>query len=86
MNHKNNSSNSQYFLADLHVHPSLKTFLFNKKLYKCNRTGGAWNPLALRVDLPKVIKGGVNLFLSSVYLPEKKMIKDCKFNCGIEKM
>jgi len=78
MNHKNNSSYNQYFLADLHVHPSLKTFLFNKKLYKYNRAGGAWNPLALRVDLPKVIKGGVNLFLSSVYLPEKKMIKDCK--------
>lgn len=65
--------------VDVHVHPALKTFLFDKKLDKRYRTGGAWDPFAMRVDLPKTIEGGVNAFFSSVYLPEKKMIKDCWF-------
>lgn len=67
----------QTSVIDLHVHPSLKTFLFDKKLSKRYRTGGAWNPLAMRVDLPKIKSGGVNAILSSVYLPERKMIEDC---------
>ena len=71
------NSNNGPIIADIHVHPSLKTFLFNKKSYKRNGTGGAWNPFAMRVDLPKIVEGGVNVLFSSVYLPEKKMIMDC---------
>lgn len=74
---ENVTKNNHSVIADIHVHPSLKTFLFNKKSYKRNKTGGAWNPLAMRVDLPKIVEGGVNVVFSSVYLPEKKMIKDC---------
>ncbi|GAB4376500.1 MAG: hypothetical protein Kow0042_22870 [Calditrichia bacterium] len=67
----------QITVIDLHVHPSLKTFLWNKNLAKRHRTGGAWNPLTLRVDLPKIKDGGVDVLFSSVYLPERRMIKDC---------
>ena len=28
--------------VDLHLHPSLKMYLFGKKLYKNYRSGGAW--------------------------------------------
>ena len=64
-------------VIDLHAHPALKTFLFNKQFYKKHRTGGAWNPLAMRVDLPKISEGGLNAVFSSVYLIEKEMIYDC---------
>lgn len=80
----NSSSNSimdfhnQSIVIDLHAHPPLKTFLFNRQFYKKHKAGGAWNPLAMRVDLPKLIEGGVNAIFSSVYLPEKRMIEDCK--------
>ncbi len=76
MNNNLNSSSDITFI-DLHAHPSLKTYLFNKRLYKKHKTGGAWNPLAMRVDLPKIVEGGVNAIFSSVYLPENKMIMDC---------
>jgi len=65
--------------VDVHVHPALKTFLFDKRMDKRYWTGGAWNPFAMRVDLPKSLEGGINAFFSSVYLPEKKMINDCWF-------
>ena len=62
---------------DLHLHPSLKMYLFGRKLYKRHGTGGAWNPLTMRVDLPKIAAGGMNVLVSSIYIPEREMIKDC---------
>ncbi|MFB0565287.1 MAG: dipeptidase [Candidatus Aminicenantaceae bacterium] len=79
LSESSNHLHDRSLVIDLHVHPSLKTYLFNKKLSKRHKTGGAWNPLTLRVDLPKIIEGGVNAVFSSIYLPEKKMINDCWF-------
>ena len=64
-------------IIDLHVHPSLKIFLFNKKLYRKYPAGGAWNPFFMRVSLPRLQQGGTQAIISSVYLPEPKMIQDC---------
>jgi microsomal dipeptidase-like Zn-dependent dipeptidase len=66
-------------VIDAHVHPSLKTYLFKKKLWKSHKSGGAFNPFTMRVDLPKSIAGGVDAFVSSVYLPERGLLDDCKF-------
>lgn len=57
--------------VDLHAHPSLKTTLWRLDLARRHRSGGAWNPFTLRVDLPKLREGGVGVVVSSVYLPEK---------------
>lgn len=65
--------------VDLHLHPSLKMYLFGKKIYKRNPTGGAWNPLSMRVDLPKIKAGAMNVLVSSIYVPETGMINDCIF-------
>ncbi len=62
---------------DLHAHPSLKVYLFKKKLYKNYPAGGAWNPLTLRVSLPKIKKGGGQTIVCSHYVLEKEMIDDC---------
>ena len=65
-------------VIDAHVHPSLKTYLFKKKLWKAHRSGGAFNPFTMRVDLPKTIAGGVDALVSSIYLPERGLLDDCK--------
>jgi len=65
-------------VVDTHVHPSLKTHLFRKKLHKRHRSGGAFNPFTLRVDLPKTIEGGVDCLVASTYLPERGLLADCR--------
>jgi membrane dipeptidase len=67
----------QPMVIDLHVHPSLKIFLFDKKLYRKYPAGGAWNPFSMRVSLPRLQAGGARAIVTSVYLPEPKMIRDC---------
>jgi membrane dipeptidase len=64
-------------VVDIHAHPSLKIYMFNKKFHERHRTGGAFNPFGMRVDLPKIIEGGVNVLFSSVYVPEKGILDDC---------
>lgn len=66
-------------MFDLHAHPSLKTYLFKKKFHKRYPSGGAWNPFAMRVSLPRLIDGQMSTLVSAIYLPEKKMINDCWF-------
>jgi len=66
-------------VIDMHVHPSLKTYLFSMNMKKRYKTAGGWNPFTLRVDLQKLMEGGVNAILSTVYVPEKMMINDCWF-------
>jgi membrane dipeptidase len=66
-------------VIDAHVHPSLKTYLFKKRLWKTHRSGKAFDPLTMRVDLPKAIAGGVDAFVSSIYLPERGLLDDCRF-------
>jgi len=68
---------SSALVIDAHVHPSLKTFLWRKKIGKTHRSGGAFNPFTMRVDLPKTIAGGVDVLVSSIYLPEKGLLDDC---------
>lgn len=65
-------------VVDAHVHPSLKTHLFRRKLHKRHRSGGAFNPFTLRVDLPKTRAGGVDALIASHHLPERGLIEDCR--------
>jgi microsomal dipeptidase-like Zn-dependent dipeptidase len=64
-------------VIDMHDHPSLKTYLFNKDLGSRHRPGGAFNPFSMRVDLPKIVEGGVTSIFSTIYLPEKGLMDDC---------
>lgn len=65
-------------VVDIHVHPSLKTHIFGHKIWKRHISGGAWWPLTMRVDFPKAIEGGVNVLVSSVYIPELDLLGDCR--------
>ncbi len=65
------------FVADFHAHPANKTYLLKKKLDKRHRSGGAFNPLTMRVDLPRMGEGGVDAVVSAIYLPERDLLSDC---------
>lgn len=67
-------------LIDLHAHPSMKTLLFRQSLsrraWMPARWSGAMNPLLLRTSFANLQKGHVDILLSTVYAPEKKLFQD----------
>ena len=64
-------------VVDLHAHPTLKIALWGKQLADCHRSGGAFDPFSMRVDFPKLKVGGVDVLLSTVYVPERALLADC---------
>jgi len=69
-----NQSNT---IVDIHAHPVLKTYLFDYDLYKKYENPippVEFNPLYLQVSIPKLLKGGIDVVFSTVYLPEKPFI------------
>jgi membrane dipeptidase len=58
-------------VVDLHAHPSLKASLFyralGKRIYPSPR---AFDPFAVRTNFPRLREGGVDVLLSSIYVPE----------------
>ena len=64
-------------VADLHIHPTLKQSLFNLDFRRIYPTSKRMIPFTMRTSLPRLQAGGVNLALSSIYIPEKQMLRDC---------
>ena len=65
-------------IVDLHVHPSLQQQLFHRNLnvrYVINRAFHA-NPLSVRSSFPRLHRGGLDVILSAVYVPERRILKD----------
>ncbi len=65
-----------YFI-DMHCHPSLKTYLFDKSLYEKHHASKDFDPFDMQVDLPKMEEGNVNAILAAHYLPEIGLRKYC---------
>jgi membrane dipeptidase len=63
----------------MHAHPSLKATFFERALTTSFSASKTFNPFSVRTDFDKLTKGGVDVLLSSVYAPEKKIIKDCYY-------
>lgn len=63
--------------VDIHAHPSLITNLFGSELYKCRNVGRFVYPFGLRNNLPSLKAGGVDVLLSSVYVPERSLRDNC---------
>lgn len=65
--------------VDLHMHPSLKSTLFHRDLSaKHNRKllGRATWPMETRTDFHKLKTGGLDVGLSTVYIPEQGWLED----------
>lgn len=64
-------------LTDVHIHPSLKAYLFNRNLWRHYCSGKAFNPFASRTDFKMLHKGGVRVMWAAHYLPERQIFRDC---------
>jgi membrane dipeptidase len=65
-------------IVDLHIHPSLQQQLFHRNLnlrYVISRTFHA-NPLSVRSSFPRLHRGGLDVILSAVYVPERGILRD----------
>lgn len=63
-------------VVDMHMHPTLKTFMLGKNFLKRHYPPGFMFPLTLRTDLDALIAGGVKAFFSVLYMPERDFLED----------
>ncbi len=64
-------------LTDVHIHPSLKTYLFRRSFWKHYWSGKVWDPFASRSDHVMLARGGVGVIWVSHHLPEREIFQDC---------
>jgi membrane dipeptidase len=57
-------------LTDIHAHPAMNAFLWDRDLRRHYWTGRAFDPLASLTDFKMLEKGGVKLLWSSLHIPE----------------
>ncbi len=65
-------------IVDLHIHPSMQQSLFGRRLgmrYAINRKIHG-SPLAVRASFPRMRDGGYDVFMSTIHIPEKGLVKD----------
>jgi microsomal dipeptidase-like Zn-dependent dipeptidase len=61
-------------LTDIHAHPAMNAFLWDRDLRKHYWTGGAFDPLASLSDFKMLEKGGVKVLWSSLHVPEPNYV------------
>jgi membrane dipeptidase len=63
-------------LTDIHAHPAMNAFLWDRDLRKHYWTGNTFDPLASLTDFKMLEKGGVKVLWSSLHIPEPAFF-DC---------
>ena len=66
-------------IVDLHAHPSLKVSLFNRVLTSRLGASRSFDPFSVRTDFPKLKQGGVDVLLSTIYAPERGILRECQY-------
>jgi len=64
-------------LTDVHVHPSLKAYLYNRNLWRHYWSGATFDPFSSRSDFEMLEKGGVGVIWAAHYLPERELLDQC---------
>jgi membrane dipeptidase len=64
-------------LTDIHVHASLKAYLYRRNLWRHYWSGKAWDPFSSRSDFKMLARGGVGVVWVAHYLPERELLSDC---------
>ena len=62
-------------LTDIHAHPAMNAFLWDRDLRRHYFTGRAFNPLASLTDFQMLARGGVKVLWSSLHIPEREYFK-----------
>jgi microsomal dipeptidase-like Zn-dependent dipeptidase len=65
-------------LTDIHAHPAMNAFLWDRDLRRHYWTGSTFNPLSSLSDFKMLKKGGVKVLWSSLHIPEREYFQ-CKF-------
>ncbi len=67
-------------VVDIHAHPALKAALFHRDLTRRSKLIQAffWPP-DVRTNFPALRDGGVDVLLSAIYAPEKRLVDDFAF-------
>jgi membrane dipeptidase len=59
-------------MTDIHAHPAMNAFLWDRDLRRHYFTGGTFNPLASLTDFKMLEKGRVKVLWSSLHIPERE--------------
>jgi membrane dipeptidase len=59
-------------LTDIHAHPAMNAFLWDRDLRRHYFTGGTFNPLASLTDFKMLEQGGLKVLWSSLHIPERE--------------
>jgi hypothetical protein len=62
-------------LTDIHAHPAMNSFLWDRDLRRHYWTGRTFNPLASLSDFRMLEKGGVKVLWSSLHVPEREFFR-----------
>jgi membrane dipeptidase len=62
-------------LTDIHAHPAMNSFLWDRDLRRHYWTGRAFDPLASLSDFKMLEKGGVKVLWSSLHIPESDFLR-----------
>jgi membrane dipeptidase len=62
-------------LTDVHAHPAMNAFLWDRDLRRHYWSGAWWNPLASLTDFKMLEKGGVRVLWSSLHIPEPEFLR-----------
>ena len=57
-------------LTDIHAHPAMNAFLWDRDLRRHYWTGRTFDPLASLTDFKMLEKGGVKVLWSALHIPE----------------
>lgn len=63
-------------LTDVHVHPSLKAWMFDRNLWEEWTSPKGFNILATRADFNSLEKGKVGVIFASHYVPETELLEN----------
>jgi membrane dipeptidase len=62
-------------LTDIHAHPAMNAFLWDRDLRRHYWTGRTFDPLASLSDFKMLEKGGVKVLWSSLHIPERNLFR-----------
>lgn len=63
-------------LLDVHAHPPLKGWLFNRQLWNRGHSFGFFDPFSSRTSFPRLEEGGFRVIWATHYIPELGLFED----------
>jgi len=63
-------------LTDIHVHPSLKAYLWSRNLWRHYHCGSTFNPFSSRSDFSCLEEGGFGVIWAAHHLVERQIFRD----------